>query len=74
MSDYEYQDYLGGRSFSAKQIDADEDNVDVDAQDDDVDSEDASTPTVGTATWADWWQRGKYAVEFILNAIEKRPQ
>lgn len=72
MSDYEYQDYLGGRSFSSKQIDTDEDNVDVDAQDED---DATSIPTAGsTATWADWWHRGKYALEFILKAIETRPQ
>lgn len=92
MSDYEYQDYLGGRSFSEKQ--ADEDNVDVeddndtngvDVNDDEDggnhnenisgnDSATTTTPTTNSPTWADWWRTGKYALEFILRAIESRPQ
>lgn len=77
MSDYEYQDYLGGRSFSSKQIDVDEDNVDVDAVGDNenennVDDE-HDGPSAGP-TWFDWLRTGKYALEFILKAIEKRPQ
>lgn len=67
MSDYEYQDYLGGRSFSGGTSIVDEDSVDP--------GEDMEkTPKSSSWFASPWIQKTKYALQFVLDSIEKPPK
>lgn len=69
MSDYDYQDYLGGRSFPSD-IDDTQDSVDP--------GEDSAVSSQNTASssWLNspWMIRTQYALQFILDSLEKPPK
>uniref|UniRef100_A0A336MM31 CSON001844 protein n=1 Tax=Culicoides sonorensis TaxID=179676 RepID=A0A336MM31_CULSO len=71
VSDYEYQDYLGGRSFpeGASIVDANQDVVDT--GDDDSNSTQQKPDSWSTSSWL---SKTQYALQFILDAIEKPPK
>lgn len=69
VSDYDYQDYLGGRSFPSDIADT-QDSIDP-GEDSPVSSQNTSS-----SSWLNspWMTRTQYALQFILDSIEKPPK
>lgn len=72
VSDYEYQDYLGGRSFSGGNSVIDDNQDSVDPGDDNP----ILDKQVSKSSWlaGPWMSRTQHALQFILDAIEKPPK
>lgn len=77
VSDYSYQDYLGGRSLPDS---IDVDNVDPEATDE-LNEIDDNNSTKQTSSSSTWWPKAenvlaktKFALQFILDALEKPPK
>lgn len=72
MSDYEYQDYLGGRSFPEGASVADDNEDSVDPGDDSP----TSSQNLSKSSWLSgpWMSRTQHALQFILDAIEQPPK
>lgn len=74
VSDYEYQDYLGGRSFPEGTSIVDDNQDSVDPGGDDDSSTSAQHVTKSSWLAGPWMRRTQYALQFILDAIEKPPK
>lgn len=68
VSDYDYVDYLGGgRALGSTDADV------IDDDDDGNDEGDAHETRKVVPTSSNWLEKSKYAMQFVLDAIENRP-